>query len=487
MSFISLIPFLRSSLFAGRILIYCSDPASLPIEPYDPFNKQLFEIDMNRHGWVPSVYDYDTQYDSNRIYDPNDNIVRMAPPVSLEGPPADYMYCGRIPRSVDMPVDILVYHAPAPSYSTNPNPPPAFPGYSSLASYDTPVYATAPQFVQKHQDSGKKGKKAGYMDGGKPRSDHGFDTNYDAGFVSRQPFANHDYDTYGFATPHNGNGYNSAPGGEFSTYAPAYGVSTGNVHSHMNDNRYGNGNGSAGPDNRGRGQKGQRYKQKFNKKNQQNEYAGDLHQNEYSKPPRNNDYPVRHFNDYPSDGPLNSNYFMPPSFQNTLQLPRQNDEHRDEHRNSNNSFGNPAQSSQHKLRADRRHEFHNTSDSSASMEFSSSPVTELHKPACEDSDLPLRNTHCKPKDAFGKFEPEEMTDKTTGGGADVAKVDALVKITYADIAKGKGISMGASAIAKKNPADKNAAASGDVSSGETQMHMDNAVSVKGEEEGEGKL
>jgi hypothetical protein len=254
----------------------------------------------------------------------------------------------------------------------------------------------------------------------------------------------------------------------------------------MNDNGYGNSNGSAGPDNRGRGQNGQRYKQKFNKKNQQNEYAVDLHQNDYSKLPRKDDYPVCRFNDYPSDGPLNSNYFMPPSLQNTLQLPRQKDEHRDEHRNSSNSFENPAQSSQQKFRADHRHEFHNTSDSSASMEFSSSPVAELFKPARGDSDLPLRNTHCKLTDASGKFEPEEMTDKTAGGGGDAAKVDALVKITYADIAKGKGISTGASAIAKKDPADEDAGAFGDVNSRETQVHMD-AVSVKGKEEGEGKV
>jgi hypothetical protein len=190
MSFIFLIPFHRSSLFTGGILISCSHPASLPIDPYDPFNKQLFEIDTNRHGWVPSVYDYDMQYDSNRKYDPNDNIVRMAPPFSLEGPPVDYMYCGRIHRSMEMPVDMSVYHTQAPSYSTNPNPPPAFPGYSSLTSYATPVYATAPQFVQQHQDLGKKGKKASYKKGGKPRSDYGFNTNCDAGFASRQPFVN---------------------------------------------------------------------------------------------------------------------------------------------------------------------------------------------------------------------------------------------------------------------------------------------------------
>jgi hypothetical protein len=57
-----------------------------------------------------------------------------------------------------------------------------------------------------------------------------------------------------------------------------------------------------------------------------------------------------------------------------------------------------------------------------------------------------------------------------------------VKITYADIAKGKGISTGAPAVAKKDPAGEDASAFGSVGAKKTQAQMGDAVSGKGEGE-----
>jgi len=77
-----------------------------------------------------------------------------------------------------------------------------------------------------------------------------------------------------------------------------------------------------------------------------------------------------------------------------------------------------------------------------------------------------------------------MAGKAVGGG-DVAKVDLPLRITYADVAKGKGISKGASTAAKANTNEEVMGAFGDVGAGETQVQVDEEI--KGEGEGEGEV
>jgi hypothetical protein len=433
------------------------------------------------------------QYDSIVMYDYNENMARVAPPVNLEGLPVDYMHSSNLHVPMQMPL----YGAQALSYTINTTPPPAYPGNSAMAPYTNHVYATASQYAQ--LSLGKKGKKGGYKKGGKPRRNQDLDPNYDAGFGPHSPFANDGCDTYGFAVPrhpHNGNGFDVASSNEYNTYLRTYSASFKTGKGHGNGNGYGYDNGYAGPESRGARPKNKWNKQKFNKKNQQNENARDWHQNRHAgdrrmngnlELPHKDEYTRNRFhNDYPSDGPLNANRFIPPSFQNPLQLPRQ----QDDYRNASDSFDDSAQFPQQDVRAKYCHESR-TSDSSTSIEFSSSSITELPKPVRGASDLPLKDTYGKITNVCGELESVDLASKAVGGG-NVAKVDAVevdlpLKITYADVAKGKLVSKGASAAAKANTDEHDMGAFGDVGAGETRVQMDEEIKGKGEGESEGEM
>ncbi|KAF2800101.1 hypothetical protein K505DRAFT_29404 [Melanomma pulvis-pyrius CBS 109.77] len=197
------------------------NPEAKPFVPAPVYNRPTpLYVPTTGHAAGRPVDPRDTwgdgpQHGMSAMYEIDENVVHYGPPVNEMGPPVNqmdmnmnFMYGDPEQMSMHMPA-----YPHSPAYAMNPNPPPSYSGYPQpmVPFGGAPVYATAPQYAQQQQAQGKRARKRGNKDSGRPR--RGQDLNQNPSYdyyqsQSRQPGPFID-NNYGYSRKNSRNDYGS--------------------------------------------------------------------------------------------------------------------------------------------------------------------------------------------------------------------------------------------------------------------------------------